>query len=124
MRRLLPLALCALLPACDMVPDAGPKQVTVLNGAMQVAAPPGYCVDPEASQGSSDTVVVLIGRCTAEGFVQAALVTVTIGKSASGGVMVAGPDVLANFFASVPGRRALARDGQAAHVLVTENVAD
>jgi hypothetical protein len=119
------LALALLLPACDLGATlSGPKQVSVLNGAISVAAPPGYCVDPEASQAAADTVVVLIGRCTANGLVQAALVTVTIGRSASAGVMLAGPAVLGQYFASTPGRRALARDGDPAHVLVVATRAD
>ncbi|MEO6301498.1 MAG: cation transport ATPase, partial [Paracoccaceae bacterium] len=95
----------------------------VLNGTFHVAAPSGYCVDTKASQGRADTAVVLIGRCTAGGQVAAALVSVTIGKSASGGAILAGPAVLAQFFASPDGRRALARDGKADHVQVVATAA-
>ncbi len=96
----------------------------MLNGQFHVAAPNGYCIDPQASQAAADTAVVLIGRCTAGGQVAAALVTVTIGRSASAGVMLAGPAILAQYFASPPGRRALARDGNPAHVRVIETAAD
>ena len=107
------------LAACDLTSTlSGPQQVSVLNGQVHVAAPYGYCVDTQASQVAADTAVVLIGRCTAGGQVTAALVTVTIGKSASAGVMLAGPAVLGQYFASAPGRRALARDGKPGHVLV------
>jgi hypothetical protein len=120
-------ALCALiaalaLAACDPVPT-GPTQVAVLGGSVHVAAPPGYCIDTDATRAAADAAVVLIGRCTATGTVSAALLTVTIGRPASGGVMTAAPQALANFFASAAGRAALARDGVADHVLVQETVA-
>lgn len=124
--RIMPrLAAFLLLAACDLASTlSGPRQVSVLNGAVHVAAPYGYCIDTQASQVAADTAVVLIGRCTAAGQVAAALVSVTIGKSASAGVMLAGPAVLGQYFASTPGRRALARDGKPGHVLVVATVAD
>ena len=70
--RLLPLLAAVLFAACDLAnPLSGPRQVSVLNGAFHVGAPNGYCVSPSASQQASDSAVVLIGRCTAEGRVQA-----------------------------------------------------
>ncbi|MEO6299023.1 MAG: hypothetical protein ABIV25_10445, partial [Paracoccaceae bacterium] len=111
-----------VVAACDIV-ASGPQQVVVLNGTFHVAAPSGYCVDTKASQGRADTAVVLIGRCTAGGQVAAALVSVTIGKSASGGAILAGPAVLGQYFASPDGRRALARDGKPDHVQVVATAA-
>ena len=121
----LPLLALMALAACDLASTlSGPKQVSVLNGQIHVAAPSGYCIDSQASKVAADTAVVLIGRCTAAGQVAAALVTVTIGKSASAGVMLAGPAVLGQYLASTPGRKALARDGKPAHVLVVATVAE
>ena len=120
----LPLLAALVLAACDLVnPLSGPRQVSVLNGSVHVGAPNGYCISPSASQQAADTAVVLIGRCTAEGRVQAALVTVTIGKPASAGVMLAGTDALAAFFASPAGRRALSRNGHVNDVGVVQIVA-
>ena len=120
----LPLLAALVLAACDLAnPLSGPRQVSVLNGSVHVGAPNGYCISPSASQQAADTAVVLIGRCTAEGSVQAALVTVTIGKPASAGVMLAGTDALAAFFASPAGRRALSRDGHVNDVGVVQTVA-
>lgn len=119
------LALCAALTlsACDAVnPLSGPKQVSVLGGSLQVGAPNGYCISPAASQQAANTAVVLIGRCTAEGRVQAALVTVTIGRPASAGVMLAGTQALAAYFASPAGRKALSRDGRLNDVGVIQTV--
>lgn len=110
-----------MLAACDPVPT-GPTQVAVLNGAVHVAAPPGYCIDTDATRVAANAAVVLIGRCTASGIVSAALVSVTIGRPASAGVMLAAPQVLASYFASAAGRKALARDGVAGHVLLQDTV--
>ena len=119
------MAALLVLAACDLASTpSGPKQVSVLRGQFHVAAPNGYCIDPQASQAAADTAVVLIGRCTAAGQVAAALVTVTIGRSASAGVMLADPAVLGQYFASAEGRRALARDGNPAHVQVMATEAD
>ena len=123
-RMLSRLALTSLvvLMACDATTNSpGPKQVTVLGGTLQINAPAGYCIDAAASRELGGGAVVLIGRCTPAGLVAAALVTVTIGKPASGGVMLAGPQVLAGFLASEKGRRALSRDGVADHVLVVQS---
>ena len=123
-QRLLILGAALLLAACDLAnPLSGPRQVSVLNGTVHVGAPNGYCISPSASHQAANTAVVLIGRCTAEGRVQAALVTVTIGRPASAGVMLAGPKALAAFFASPAGRRALSRDGRVNDVGVVQTVA-
>jgi outer membrane murein-binding lipoprotein Lpp len=98
----------------------GMHEVSVLTPAVKIAAPPGYCIDPKASVARGKAVVVLIGRCTARGGVAAALVSMTVGAPASAGVLLAGPDALAKFFTSAQGRRVLARDGVAGHVVVMQ----
>jgi hypothetical protein len=125
-RRLTPwtAALFLALAACAL-PGAAPRQVQVLDGAVLVRAPQFYCVDQQSAPSSSDTAVVLIGRCNADGHVAAALVTVTVGRAASGGVMLASAEALRGFMASPAGRRALSRSGRAADVeVVSSGVTD
>jgi hypothetical protein len=119
-KRLAVLVLLALAGCDDMVTGAGLHETKVLGGALTIAAPAGYCIDPKASVTRGTAVVALIGRCTARGGVAAAVVTVTVGPAASAGVLVAGPAALAKFLTSTQGRRLLARDGVAGHVVVTE----
>lgn len=64
--------------------------------------------------------MVLIGRCTENGHVAAALLTVTVGRAASGGVLLAGADALAKYLTSTAGRRALSRSGHGEDVQVLE----
>lgn len=128
-RRILPVVLFGGLAACDgTLPGTGLHETTVLQGALKIPAPQGYCIDPEASEAHGDAIVVLIGRCTtrggASGGVAAALVSITVGGAASAGVLVAGPDALAQFFTSTAGRKVLARDGVAAHVVVLQAQVD
>lgn len=119
-KRLAVLVLLALAGCDDMVTGVGLHETKVLGGALTIAAPAGYCIDPKASVTRGTAVVALIGRCTARGGVAAAVVTVTVGPAASAGVLVAGPAALAKFLTSTQGRRLLARDGVAGHVVVTE----
>lgn len=113
------LAILAL-GSCDVASGTTP-QVTVLGGEITVRAPQFYCVSEGASRSGDDTTVVLIGRCTEAGQVAAALVTVTIGRFASGGVMLAGAESLRAFLRSSAGRRALSRSGRAGDVAVLQS---
>ena len=123
--RWLALAAGTALVACDAaVPGGGLHETTVLHGGLKIAAPAGYCIDPKASVARGDAIVVLMGRCTAQGGVAAALVTMSVGAPASAGVLLAGPDALAKFFSSAAGRRVLARDGVAGHVVVMQALVD
>lgn len=97
----------------------GPPAV-VLGGAVKVAPPAGFCVDGKASRESQDTAVVLMGRCSTEVQAAAALISVSAGRSGSGGVMTQGPALLAEFFKTAPGRAALSRDGRANDVRVKQ----
>lgn len=122
--RLMPLLACCALAACEFtlpaLPGRGLHEVRILDKSVTVAAPRGYCIDPETSVEHGEAVVLLIGRCTAGGQVAAALLSMTFGAPGSAGVLAEGPDVLGKFFTSVPGRKILARDGVAGHVIVTE----
>lgn len=119
----LALAACGdLAPGLNLRP--GLHEMKVLGGALKIAAPQGYCIDPKASVAHGDAITVLMGRCTAKGGVAAAVVSITVGPAASAGVLLAGPDALADFFTSPPGRTVLARDGAAEHVVVLQAMVD
>lgn len=111
------LLLALGLAACDA---GGPTAVAVLNGAVTVAAPNGYCVSTDQVQQAKDTAVVLIGRCLASGLVAPAVISVSVGPAGSGGVMVAGDAALAAFFGGSDGLALLARSGKAKDVALIE----
>lgn len=90
----------------------------VLNGALNVGVPAGYCVDPEASGEAEDTAIILMGRCSNQAAVKPAVVTLAIGQAGSAGVMAAGGVELAGFFTSPQGRATLAPTGRASDVRV------
>jgi len=62
--------------------------------------------------------VVIMGRCSAAGTAEPAVVTLTVGQAGSAGAMAGGGAALAEFFTSEAGRTALSRSGQAADVQV------
>lgn len=115
------LGLVLLLAGCATLNGLiGTARVGVLGGAVTVAAPSGYCVGPGEVQEADDTAVVLIGRCIATGLVDPAVISVSVGRAASAGVMVAGNEALAAFFATEQGRSLLARSGRSGDVTLVE----
>lgn len=122
------LALIGLLAACQVTPGAltlsgQTRSLSVLSGAMQVAAPAGYCVDKQSARQQADGAVVLIGRCSGASQQPPALISVTIGAAGSAGVLAGGDAALAAFFRSPNGRAALSRTGSAetVQILATAN---
>ncbi len=101
---------------------SGPARTTLFDGGFTVAAPNGYCIDPQTATQTGDTAVVLIGRCRDGSQAAAALVTVTVGSAGSGAVMAAGGPELAAFFTTDQGRATLARSGQTGDVTITKAV--
>ena len=89
---------------------------------MTHAAPPGYCIDPAAVQKSGDTVVAVLGRCASISQMAPGLLTISVGQPGSAGVMAAGGEALAAFFASTEGRRVLSRSGRAQDVQLRQAV--
>ncbi len=115
------MGLCACQPgaatkALSLIAPAAP--IAVLDGALKVTGPRGYCPDPQTVQQADDSAVVLLGRCSADSTEQPAVVTVVVGRSGSGGVMAAGGAEVARFFASDTGRATLSRRGRAGDVTV------
>jgi hypothetical protein len=119
------LALILFLAACQMEPGgfapAGQTRViSVLGGAMQVAAPSGYCVDRKSAREQADGAVVLMGRCSGGSNLAPAVITVTIGAAGSAGVVADGGVALAAFFQTAGGRTALSRAGRADSVQIVQ----
>lgn len=120
-KALLVAGLCALLTACATLGGlVGAARVPVLSGAVTVAAPSGYCVGPAQVKEAQDTAVALIGRCLSTGLVMPAVISVSVGRSGSAGVMIAGPEAVAAFFGRPEGRQLLARSGRAKDLKVIE----
>ena len=110
-----------MLSGC--VPQSGigsSRSAPVLGGALQIGVPPGYCIDGSTSRERGDNAVILMGRCNDGADAIPALVSVSIGQAASGGVMAAGGSALAGFFTSKQGRATLSRDGRASDIKVIE----
>lgn len=119
------LALICLLTACQMEPGgfafAGQtRAISVLDGAMQVVAPSGYCVDKKSARQRADGAVVLMGRCNGGSNLAPAVISITIGKAGSAGVVADGGVALAAFFQTANGRAALSRTGNADSVQILE----
>ena len=98
----------------------GSSTKSVLQGAMRISAPPGYCIDQTASTETGDQALVLMGRCNQQSGVKPAVLSVSIGPSGSAGVMAADGTELAGFFTSNQGRATLAPSGRASDVHVSE----
>lgn len=119
------LSLILLLGACQMeagafIPPQQTRAVAVLDGAMQVAAPSGYCVDKQSARPQDDGAVVLMGRCNGSSSLAAAVISVTIGAAGSAGVLADGGTALATYFQTEAGRSALSSTGSAASVKVAQ----
>lgn len=119
---ILALAGLALMGCVPGIGGSGPAKIALFGGGFTVAAPNGYCIDPQTATQTGDTAVVLIGRCRDGSQAAAALVTVTVGSAGSGAVMAAGGQELAAFFTTDQGRATLARSGQTSDVTITRAV--
>ncbi|SEO00948.1 hypothetical protein SAMN04488103_110128 [Gemmobacter aquatilis] len=116
----LAFAMMLALLGC-VAPGAG---VPVLSGAVTLAPPQGYCIEPGSRREREDTAILIAGRCADEAARPAAVLTATVGADGSGsGVDVTtGRAELAAFFRSTAGRKALSRRGRAADVQVLEAI--
>lgn len=111
----------ALLAACAVKPQVTDR-VRVLNGAMVVAAPTGYCVAPSSHSESAQGAFALFGSCAAiSGDASMAPAPYPVMLSATVGLKVAAPlaqsfPAFERFFHSPSGRAAIARSGLAGDV--------
>lgn len=113
------LVLYLALAACDTV-GGGLRVRPVLGGAVNIATPAGYCIDPAGVLEKSDTVIALVGRCAVATPSARAILTAMVGAKDTGISIREEGVELARFFASSPGRAALSRSGRAATVQVLE----
>ena len=121
------VAAILLLAGCQTAPvafgSAGQTRAfSVLGGALQVAAPPGYCVDKRSARQQTDGAVVLMGRCSGGSDLAPAVISVTIGEAGSAGVLADGGAALAAYFQTKDGRAALSKTGQAQSVRIVQAV--
>jgi hypothetical protein len=96
------------------------RATPILAGSVNLGVPPGYCVDPRASQVTEDSAVMIIGRCSDAAGVVPAAITATVGEAGSAAVLAAGVPALSAYFASAEGRSALSREGVAEAVAIQE----
>lgn len=111
-----------LLAACVAPGGGGSSSTPVLGGALTVAVPAGYCIDPRASHDDGRSALVIAGRCDAGRPVPAAVLTVSVGGEGSSAILQAGARALTDWARSPAGRAALARDGKAGSVAVRETL--
>jgi hypothetical protein len=95
---------------------SGPASVTVLNGAVTVQGPQGYCIDTAATRETATEAFVLLARCTSRNRntpVLSATVTAIGGFDGT-------PDLgeLSRFLATDAGRGHLSRSGRAGDLAI------
>jgi hypothetical protein len=113
------------LTACqgfDFVPQS--HKIAILDGAVTVAPPKGYCVDAESSRTGNESAVILMGRCSATSTLAAALVTASLGAAGSDAALSIGPVALTSFFNSDEGLAILSSSGKPEDVAVTTSQID
>lgn len=116
--RFIPVILLTVLAACAGVNEAAVTRIAVLDGAVTLAAPRGYCVDNSALLESSRGAFALFGSCAALApglFAPAptplAVLSATVSTPRSGNALpiAQAAEGMAAYFASPAGRRALSR---------------
>ncbi len=113
---------CVGLTACAGIDMGGAgRSVVVQGGDIRVAAPAGYCANPQASTDGAGSAVVLMGRCSAASNATPALITASVGAAGSGAALDAGPVALTSFFTSDQGRGMLASTGKASDAVVSSS---
>lgn len=118
------LAAFAVLGGC--VPTAGTgsrvdatlSRQPVLAGAVMIAAPKGYCIEPASRLERGDSALIMLGRCAAETGVPPALLTATVGENGSGTGIGSDGATLARWFQSERGRAALSDRGRPGDVQI------
>ncbi len=121
-RGLTAITAAAVLAAC--VPAGGafttPRKAPVLDGALSVGLPRGYCIDRRAGRAAEDTAIIVMGRCRQDVVATPAVLTAAIGPAGSGGVLAGGGQALADYFTSDAGRAALSRTGNPGAVTILQ----
>jgi hypothetical protein len=118
-----PLALSLVLSACVPASPSiftSPRTTPVLQGAVNISLPRGYCIDRQAGREDGDTAVIVMGKCRQDNDAAPAILTTAIGPAGSGQVLSGGGAALAAYFTSDAGRGALSRNGRAAAVTIVQ----
>lgn len=125
LRRLLAVGVLAVLAGCDGLGGDGTHSVSVSDGKVVVAGPPGFCVDPQASHPEATAPFILLGSCaaitgqeTADTPTSRAVLTAAVSAGAAGGTVAGSERELTAFFRSPDRRKALSRSGNAQTVRV------
>lgn len=131
------LVLAVALSGCfggtggGILPGAGAStaaQTQVLNGALTLAAPRGYCPDPSMSREAEARAFVLFASCrglTGRGPKLSPPAILTASATPAPGFGADGLDQMARYLASDEGAAALARkDGKGAKITAREKVGD
>jgi len=120
----------AMAAAGSPAASAPAPAIRVARGAVAIAAPPGYCIDPAGTRDGRGGAFALLGSCaamTGEGQPppRRALLTVAVSPPGDGPAVADTLETLTGFFASETGRRLIARSGEAADVtLLSAHVRD
>jgi len=99
--------------------SGGPGSVGVLDGAVTVAGPDGFCVDQNATRETGGHAFVLMRRCRAGGAPAPVLSITVTDVRVPGDDTVQQLDGLATFLATDAGRGQLSRRGRAGDVAIT-----
>ncbi|MDE3028815.1 MAG: hypothetical protein KGH84_10490 [Paracoccaceae bacterium] len=112
------------LAGCDQMLNA-PQTMSVADGAVVIAGPTGFCVDPDASHDNATGAFVLLGSCASIAqSAQAghptirAVLTAAVSAGSHGATIASNEKKLASFFRAPQGRAALSRSGKASTVKV------
>lgn len=114
----------AAVPLAGFAQTASPRGVALMNGAVRLAGPAGYCVDMQAVDAGETSVFVLLASCAAlNGEGPSPRQTAVLTASVAEGAPSAAPledsfPEMAAFFRSEQGRAALSRVGAADSVTV------
>ncbi|WP_417600839.1 hypothetical protein [Pararhodobacter oceanensis] len=101
-------------------PTAGPTQLTVLDGAVNVTGPVGYCADTQATRESDIEAFVLLVRCRGTLRPAPVLSATITGLPAPSSDDPGSLRRLAGFLATTAGRAQLSRSGDPSDVTVHE----
>ncbi|MBK5928043.1 hypothetical protein CCR87_12015 [Rhodobaculum claviforme] len=106
--------------------DTAPATKAVANGAVVIAGPAGYCVDPVATRERRSGAFVLLGACAAlmgEGRPppRRAVLTAAVSPAGEAPPVADSADMLAAYLATPPGRALLSRSETAATVTVLDS---
>lgn len=101
-----------------------PQSLVMSSAGIEVGAPPGYCLDQEASSVADSKDFAAFRRCSVlrgqnVDLGQRALLTVSVSETPNVQPVIAGSEArLIAFFDTVPGRKVLSRSGNPATVKV------